>query len=105
MENGGRKWRLGGPNGLEFHGIPCLLLSIPIEGSRERETGKARSGGETGGASGQRPPRSLPRAINTRATRETWRYRAARFDLVFRDFCPVFYLVGLAPFIDARDCV
>lgn len=51
MENGGRKWRLGGPNGLEFHGIPCLLLSIPIEGSRERETGKARSGGETGGAS------------------------------------------------------
>lgn len=69
----------GVSNRLEFHGIPFIVIvgrSIPIEGSDE-ETGKARSGGEAvenrrvGGASGQRPPRSLlPRAINTRATRE-----------------------------------
>ena len=66
-------------NASNFHGIPFIVVvgrSIPIEGSDE-ETGKARSGGEAvenrraGGASGQRPPRSLlPRAINTRATRE-----------------------------------
>ena len=64
-------------NSTEFR---LLLLLGDRYRSRDRtseETGKARSGGEAvenrraGGASGQRPPRSLlPRAINTRATRE-----------------------------------
>lgn len=91
-------------NASNFHGIPFIVVvgrSIPIEGSDE-ETGKARSGGEAvenrraGGASGQRPPRSLLPSRDKHARHSRKRGAIEPLALISRlrdRFRPVFYLV------------
>ena len=94
----------GVSNRLEFHGIPFIVVvgrSISIVGSDE-ETGKARSGGEAvenrraGGASGQRPPRSLLPSRDKHARHSRKRGAIEPLALISRlrdRFRPVFYLV------------
>lgn len=94
---------LGAVELAEFRGISCLRCWA-IEGSAARQV---RRRGGTGGASskieGVWPTSSsvAPRAINTRATRETWRYREtlALISLV-KGLSPGLLFSWIGPFID-----